>query len=97
MTDGYVLVDRSGDYTTITLNQPERRTALSLDPLPNFIPPRVETSPAKPRTDFPLVLLTGRRAVMGVHVNRPLTTAVAWTCAVVISALNVFLLYQQFT
>jgi Mn2+/Fe2+ NRAMP family transporter len=40
-------------------------------------------------------MLTGRRDVMGVHVNRPLTTALAWGCAALISALNVFLLYQQ--
>jgi manganese transport protein len=44
----------------------------------------------------PLVMLTGRRDVMGVHVNRRLTSTIAWTCAVVISGLNVFLLYQQF-
>jgi manganese transport protein len=45
---------------------------------------------------IPLVTLTGRRDVMGVHVNRPLTTLLAWGCAGLISALNVFLLYQQF-
>ncbi len=33
---------------------------------------------------------------MGVHVNRRLTTILAWGCAGLISALNVFLLYQQF-
>ena len=30
------------------------------------------------------------------HVNRPLTAVLAWGCAGVITALNVFLLYQQF-
>ena len=44
----------------------------------------------------PLVMLTGRRDVMGVHVNRRLTTILAQGCAGVISLLNVFLLYQQF-
>jgi manganese transport protein len=43
----------------------------------------------------PLVLLTSNREVMGIHVNRRLTTTAAWSCAVVISGLNVFLLYQQ--
>ncbi len=33
---------------------------------------------------------------MGIHVNRRLTMTLAWGCAVVISLLNVFLLYQQF-
>ena len=44
----------------------------------------------------PLVMLTCRRDIMGVHVNRRLTTILAWGCASVISTLNVFLLYQQF-
>jgi Mn2+/Fe2+ NRAMP family transporter len=34
---------------------------------------------------------------MGVHVNRRLTTTLAWGCAVLISGLNVFLLSQQLT
>ena len=44
----------------------------------------------------PLVMLTSRRDVMGAHVNRRTTTIVAWSVAVIISVLNVFLLYQQF-
>jgi manganese transport protein len=43
----------------------------------------------------PLVLLTGRREVMGAHVNRRHTTVLAWGCAILITALNVFLIYQQ--
>ncbi len=45
---------------------------------------------------IPLVLLTSRRDVMGVHVNRLSTTILAWGCALLITALNAFLLYQQF-
>jgi manganese transport protein len=45
---------------------------------------------------IPLVMLTSRRDVMGVHVNRRITTILAWGCAIVITGLNVFLLYQQF-
>jgi manganese transport protein len=44
----------------------------------------------------PLVLLTRRRDVMGVHVNRLPTTVVAIAIATLISALNVFLLGQTF-
>jgi manganese transport protein len=40
----------------------------------------------------PLVLLTRRRDVMGAHVNRPATTAVAMAVAALIATLNVFLL-----
>jgi len=43
----------------------------------------------------PLVTLTSRRDVMGVHVNRRLTTAAAFGVAGIITLMNVFLLYQQ--
>ena len=42
-----------------------------------------------------LATLTGRRDVMGAHVNRRLTTVLAWSCAVLITGLNLFLIYQQ--
>jgi manganese transport protein len=42
----------------------------------------------------PLVLLTGRRQVMGTYVNGRLTTIAAWSCVVVISGLNLFLLWH---
>jgi manganese transport protein len=42
----------------------------------------------------PLLLLTSRRDVMGIHVNRLPTTVVAVGIAALISALNVFLLAQ---
>ena len=45
---------------------------------------------------IPLVMLTSRRDVMGTHVNQRATTIIAWTIVIIISALNVFLLYQQF-
>jgi manganese transport protein len=44
---------------------------------------------------IPLVSMTSRRSVMGEHVNRPLTTVLAWGCAGLITALNVFLIVQQ--
>jgi manganese transport protein len=43
---------------------------------------------------IPLVMLTSRRDVMGVHINRRLTTWTAWTLAALITGLNVFLLAQ---
>ena len=43
----------------------------------------------------PLVLLTSRREVMGVHVNHRALTALAALLVAIISALNVFLLYEQ--
>jgi manganese transport protein len=44
---------------------------------------------------IPLVLLTSNREVMGVHVNRRLTTVMACGLAVLITAMNVFLISQQ--
>ena len=43
----------------------------------------------------PLVRMTSSRDVMGVLVNRRLTTAAAWAVAALIVALNVFLLLRQ--
>jgi Mn2+/Fe2+ NRAMP family transporter len=42
-----------------------------------------------------LVMLTSRRSVMGVHVNRLPTTVLAGGCAALITALDLFLLYRQ--
>jgi manganese transport protein len=44
---------------------------------------------------IPLVLLTSRRDVMGVHVNRLLTTLAAGAIATLVVALNVVLIAQQ--
>ncbi|MGH2858908.1 MAG: Nramp family divalent metal transporter [Solirubrobacteraceae bacterium] len=43
----------------------------------------------------PLVVLTGRRDVMGVHANGRLTSAVAYVVAGLITALNVFAIVEQ--
>ncbi len=45
---------------------------------------------------IPLVVLTGRRDVMGAQVNGPLLRALAFLVAGAISAMNVFLLVSQF-
>ena len=43
---------------------------------------------------IPLVLLTTRRGIMGSYVNRRVTAVFAWTCAAIISALNLLLIWQ---
>ena len=45
---------------------------------------------------IPLVILTGRRAIMGIHVNSRTLQISAWTIAIAISLMNIFLIYQQF-
>jgi manganese transport protein len=69
--------------------------AIGFSPTSALVLSQVVLSFGIPLALVPLVMLTCRRDVMGVHVNRPLTTALAWGCAVLISALNLFLLYQQ--
>jgi manganese transport protein len=70
--------------------------AAGINPTSALVLSQVVLSFGIPLALVPLVMLTGRRDVMGAHVNRPLTTVLAWGCAVLISGLNVFLLCQQF-
>src|SRR5207248_11589816 len=70
--------------------------AIGVSPTSALVLSQVVLSFGIPFALIPLVMLTSRRDVMGVHVNKGLTTAVAWGMAVVISALNVFLLAQTF-
>ncbi|HUB04759.1 MAG TPA: Nramp family divalent metal transporter [Solirubrobacteraceae bacterium] len=70
--------------------------AAGMNPTDALVLSQVVLSFGIPLAVIPLVILTGRRDVMGVHVNRPLTTVLAWSCALLITGLNLFLLYQQF-
>jgi manganese transport protein len=70
--------------------------AAGMNPTDALVLSQVVLSFGIPFALIPLVLLTSRRDVMGTHVNRPLTTGIAWGMAGLITALNVFLLYQQF-
>ena len=70
--------------------------AVGMSPTHALVLSQVVLSFGIPFALVPLVMLTCRRDVMGVHVNSLLTTVVAWACAAGISGLNVFLLYQQF-
>src|SRR5438105_2561277 len=69
--------------------------AVGMNPTDALVLSQVVLSFGIPLALVPLVSLTSREDVMGVHVNRRLTTVAAWGCAVLISGLNVFLLYQQ--
>ena len=69
--------------------------AIGLNPTSVLILSQVILSFGIPLALVPLVMLTCRRDIMGIHVNRRLTTIAAWSCAGLISGLNVFLIYQQ--
>jgi manganese transport protein len=69
---------------------------VGVSPTSSLVLSQVVLSFGIPFALVPLVLLTRRRDVMGVHVNHRATTAIAMVIAVLITALNVFLLAQTF-
>jgi manganese transport protein len=69
--------------------------AIGLNPTNALVLSQVVLSFGIPLALIPLVMLTGRRSVMGALVNRGLTTVLAWGCAIVVTLLNVFLIGQQ--
>jgi manganese transport protein len=70
--------------------------AIGLDPTRSLVISQVVLSFGIPFALVPLVMLTRRRDVMGELANHKVTTAVAAVVAALISALNIFLLYQTF-
>jgi manganese transport protein len=68
--------------------------ALGVSPTSALVLSQVVLSFGIPFALIPLVLLTSRRDVMGVHLNSRLTTGTAWVMVAVITGLNVFLLAQ---
>ncbi|HEX9142079.1 MAG TPA: Nramp family divalent metal transporter, partial [Gaiellaceae bacterium] len=70
--------------------------ALGLNPSRTLVLSQVVLSFGIPFALIPLVIFTSRRDVMGVLVNRRMTIVAAIVVAVVISALNVFLLAKAF-
>jgi manganese transport protein len=70
--------------------------AIGVSPTDALVLSQVVLSFGIPFALVPLLLLTRRRDVMGVHVNRRATTVTAIAIAALISGLNVFLLVQTF-
>jgi manganese transport protein len=71
--------------------------ALGVSPTSALVLSQVVLSFGIPFALIPLVHLTSRADLMGSHVNRRVTTAIAVAIAAVIALLNVFLLYRHFT
>jgi manganese transport protein len=69
--------------------------AIGVNPTDALVLSQVVLSFGIPLALIPLVMLTMRSDVMGAHVNKRATTAVGVTLAALITALNVFLIYQQ--
>ncbi len=70
--------------------------AVGLDPTRTLVLSQVLLSFGLPFAIIPLVMFTQRKDIMGVLVNKPATTALAWAAAALIVFLNVYLLYQTF-
>jgi manganese transport protein len=68
---------------------------VGLDPTRTLVISQVVLSFGLPFAVIPLVLFTARRDLMGVLVNRRLTTVLASVVAALIIALNVYLLIQM--
>ncbi len=68
--------------------------AVGVSPTAALVLSQVVLSFGIPFALVPLVTLTSRRDVMGVHVNRRLTSVAAFGVAGLITLMNVFLLYQ---
>jgi manganese transport protein len=68
--------------------------AIGLDPLKILILSQVVLSFTLPFALIPLLVLTGREAVMDRFVNKRVTSVLGWTTVSVIIALNMFLLWQ---
>src|SRR6478736_10060428 len=70
---------------------------IGLNPTRTLIISQVVLSFGIPFALIPLVMFTSKKDLMGALVNHRSTTIVATVIAAVISALNIFLLYQTFT
>lgn len=69
---------------------------IGLDPTRTLVISQVVLSFGLPFAIIPLIMFTNRRDIMGELVNRRITTVAASLAAVLIIALNLFLLYQVF-
>lgn len=71
--------------------------ALNIDPTRTLVLSQVVLSFGLPFAVLPLVRLTGSRELMGDDANHRITTAIGWVVAVMISLLNVALIYLTVT
>jgi len=81
---------------TITMIPALAVLAIGMNPTHVLVLSQVVLSFGIPMALIPLVILTGRRDIMGVHVNGRVLNFTAWGIAIAISLMNVFLIYQQF-
>ncbi len=71
--------------------------ALGFDPTRALVLSQVVLSFGLPFAVLPLVRLTSNRQLMGVDANHPVTTVIGWTVAVLVSLLNIVLIWLTVT
>ncbi len=71
--------------------------ALGINPMQALVLSQVTLSFVLPAAIIPMLLITGRRDLMGSLVNKPLTNIVGWMITCVILFANVVLLFMTFT
>jgi manganese transport protein len=67
--------------------------AIGFDPTRSLVLSQVVLSFGIPFAVLPLVRLTSNRKLMGVDTNHPVTTVIGWAVALLVSVLNVVLIY----
>ncbi|MGD1006880.1 MAG: Nramp family divalent metal transporter, partial [Ignavibacteriaceae bacterium] len=70
--------------------------AIGLDPTRTLVMSQVILSFGLPFAIIPLVIFTGKKEIMGILVNKKLTTLIVTIIAALIIFLNIFLIYQVF-
>jgi len=70
---------------------------LGINPIKALVISQVVLSFALPAAIIPLMLITGRKEIMGALVNKPLTKVTGWVVTALIVTLNAVLLYLTFT
>jgi manganese transport protein len=70
---------------------------LGINPMKALVISQVTLSFALPFAIIPMLLIAGRRDIMGALVNKLLTKAVGWVIATMIICFNAVLLYLTFT
>jgi manganese transport protein len=71
--------------------------AVGFDPTRALVISQVVLSFGIPFALIPLIRLTSNRAVMGEHINHRVVTTLGWAVAMLISVLNVVLIYLTVT
>lgn len=70
---------------------------VGINPMKALVISQVSLSFALPLAIIPMILITGRKDLMGGLVNKPLTKVVGWIITSIIIGLNAVLLYLTFT